>query len=237
MYVRNLPTPFSSCSNLWKQSLRTSGALFNPIAVRSEEGSCIRLLKVSASWVSISLTRPSGRKGMCSLHYFTAPTILSKSTLIDLIGVRRLVYSCGNPERVCRGQRRAGQAAGEPRTARQAGNATAASRAIRSASRPLGRRTARRERRTAGHQASRASAQGGHAPRSVGGASPNSIVDKLVGRLEEFVRNGRPIDFHSSMSSEQWTMYQDGMRDVRPVQQSNWPSVFLSQREQPACWT
>jgi hypothetical protein len=98
---------------------------------------------------------------MCSLHYFTAPTILSKSTLVDLIGVRRLVYSCGNPERVCRGQRRAGQAAGEPRTARQAGNATAASRAIRSASRPLERRTARRERRTA----SRARAQAGHAPR------------------------------------------------------------------------
>jgi hypothetical protein len=60
--------------------------------------------------------RPSDGKGMCSLHYFPSPTTLSKSTLIDLIGVRRLVYSCGNPERVCLGQRRAGQAAGEPRT-------------------------------------------------------------------------------------------------------------------------
>jgi len=30
---------------------------------------------------------------------------LSKSTPNDLSGVRRLVQSCGNPERVCRGQR------------------------------------------------------------------------------------------------------------------------------------
>jgi len=65
-------------------------------------------------------------------------------------------------------------------------------------------------------------------------ASPNSVVDKLafqslewdlMGRLEDFVRNGRPIDFHSSMSSEQWTIYQDGMRDV-----ASGPAIELAKR-------
>lgn len=53
--------------------------------------------------------------------------------------------------------------------------------------------------------------------------SPSSMVDKLafqalewdlVGKLEEFVRTGKPLDFHSSMSPEQWRIYQDAMRDV-----------------------
>ena len=65
-------------------------------------------------------------------------------------------------------------------------------------------------------------------------ASPNSVVDKLVfqllewdlmEKLEDFVRTGKPIDFHSSMSPEQWTLYQDGMRDVAAG-----PAIELAKR-------
>jgi len=53
--------------------------------------------------------------------------------------------------------------------------------------------------------------------------SRSSVVDKLafqmlewdlVGKLEDFVRTGTPLDFHSGMSAEQWRIYQDGMRDI-----------------------
>jgi SAM-dependent methyltransferase len=53
--------------------------------------------------------------------------------------------------------------------------------------------------------------------------SPSSIINKLafqvmewdlVGKLEDFVRSGKPLDFHGTMSPEQWRTYQDGMRDV-----------------------
>jgi 2-polyprenyl-3-methyl-5-hydroxy-6-metoxy-1,4-benzoquinol methylase len=65
-------------------------------------------------------------------------------------------------------------------------------------------------------------------------ASPNSVVDKLafqsvewdlMGKLEDFVRTGKPIDFHSYMSPEQWTIYQDGMRDV-----ASGPAIELAKR-------
>jgi SAM-dependent methyltransferase len=64
--------------------------------------------------------------------------------------------------------------------------------------------------------------------------SPSSIVDKLafqalewdlVGKLEDFVRTGTPLDFHGRMSAEQWRIYQDGMRDV-----SAGPAVELAQQ-------
>jgi SAM-dependent methyltransferase len=54
-------------------------------------------------------------------------------------------------------------------------------------------------------------------------SSPSSLVDKLIfqlhewdlmGNLEDFVRTGKSVDFHSSMSPAQWAVYQDGMRDV-----------------------
>jgi 2-polyprenyl-3-methyl-5-hydroxy-6-metoxy-1,4-benzoquinol methylase len=65
-------------------------------------------------------------------------------------------------------------------------------------------------------------------------ASPNSVVDKLalqlfewdlMEKLEDFVRTGKPIDLHSSMSPEQWSMYQDGMRDVAAG-----PAIELAKR-------
>jgi 2-polyprenyl-3-methyl-5-hydroxy-6-metoxy-1,4-benzoquinol methylase len=65
-------------------------------------------------------------------------------------------------------------------------------------------------------------------------SSPNSMVDKLafqsmewdlMGKLEGFVRSGQSIDFHGSMSPEQWTIYQDAMRDV-----SAGPAVELAKR-------
>lgn len=54
-------------------------------------------------------------------------------------------------------------------------------------------------------------------------SSPSSVVAKLafqsiewdlVGKIGEFVRNGKPLDFHSHMSAQEWAIYQDGMRDV-----------------------
>ena len=51
--------------------------------------------------------------------------------------------------------------------------------------------------------------------------SPDSLADKLIfqffewdllGRSEEFIRSGRPLDIHSTMDSSQWGVYQRGMR-------------------------
>jgi len=65
-------------------------------------------------------------------------------------------------------------------------------------------------------------------------ASPSSMVNKLafqmmewdlVAGLEEFVRTGKPLDFHASMSPEQWRIYQDAMRDVGAN-----PAVELAKR-------
>ncbi len=53
--------------------------------------------------------------------------------------------------------------------------------------------------------------------------SKSSMVDKLafqmmewdlVGKLEDFVRTGTPLDFHAAMTKEQWRIYQDAMRDI-----------------------
>ncbi len=64
--------------------------------------------------------------------------------------------------------------------------------------------------------------------------SPSSVVNKLafqalewdlVGELEDFVRTGKPLDFHASMSPEQWRIYQDAMRDVGAN-----PAVELAKR-------
>jgi 2-polyprenyl-3-methyl-5-hydroxy-6-metoxy-1,4-benzoquinol methylase len=50
-----------------------------------------------------------------------------------------------------------------------------------------------------------------------------SVADKLVFQitewnwmagLEEFVRSGKPLDIHKTMTPDQWRQYQDGMRDV-----------------------
>ena len=65
-------------------------------------------------------------------------------------------------------------------------------------------------------------------------SNPNSVVAKLafqsiewdiVGKLGEFVRHGKPLDFHEHMSAEEWTVYQDGMRDVAAS-----PAVELAKR-------
>ena len=65
-------------------------------------------------------------------------------------------------------------------------------------------------------------------------SNPYSVVAKLafqsiewdiVGKLGEFVRHGKPLDFHEHMSAEEWTVYQDGMRDVAAS-----PAVELAKR-------
>ena len=53
--------------------------------------------------------------------------------------------------------------------------------------------------------------------------SPTSVADKLefqliewnwMARLEDFVRTGKPIEFHANMTAHEWSMYQKGMRDM-----------------------
>ena len=65
-------------------------------------------------------------------------------------------------------------------------------------------------------------------------SSPSSVVAKLafqslewdlVGKIGEFVRNGKPLDFHSHMNAQEWAIYQDGMRDVAAN-----PAVELAKR-------
>jgi SAM-dependent methyltransferase len=65
-------------------------------------------------------------------------------------------------------------------------------------------------------------------------SSPSSVVAKLafqsiewnlVGRVGEFVRNGKPLDFHSHLNAQEWAIYQDGMRDVAAN-----PAVELAKR-------
>jgi SAM-dependent methyltransferase len=65
-------------------------------------------------------------------------------------------------------------------------------------------------------------------------SSPSSVVAKLafqsiewdlVGRIGEFVRNGKPLDFHARMNAQEWAIYQDGMRDVAAN-----PAVELAKR-------
>lgn len=54
-------------------------------------------------------------------------------------------------------------------------------------------------------------------------SSPHSIVDKMifqklewdyVHRLPEFIKTGRPLELHSTESSEEWSLYQKGMADI-----------------------
>jgi SAM-dependent methyltransferase len=47
----------------------------------------------------------------------------------------------------------------------------------------------------------------------------------LVGKIGEFVRSGKPLDFHSHMNAQEWAIYQDGMRDVAAN-----PAVELAKR-------
>jgi SAM-dependent methyltransferase len=58
------------------------------------------------------------------------------------------------------------------------------------------------------------------------GGSPHSIRDKLllqyrewdfVAHYEEFVRTGKPLDIHRSLSAEDWGLYQRGMRALAGV--------------------
>ena len=52
---------------------------------------------------------------------------------------------------------------------------------------------------------------------------PSNLVGKLrfqliewnwMGKLHEYVRTGKPINFHSNMTAYEWERYQDGMRDL-----------------------
>lgn len=52
---------------------------------------------------------------------------------------------------------------------------------------------------------------------------PSNLIGKLrfqiiewnwMANLEEFVRTGKPMDFHYKMSPEEWASYQEGMRDL-----------------------
>ncbi len=52
---------------------------------------------------------------------------------------------------------------------------------------------------------------------------PSNLVGKLrfqisewnwMSRLEEYVKTGKPMDFHAVMSKDEWSNYQDGMRDL-----------------------
>jgi 2-polyprenyl-3-methyl-5-hydroxy-6-metoxy-1,4-benzoquinol methylase len=52
---------------------------------------------------------------------------------------------------------------------------------------------------------------------------PTNIIGKLkfqvsewnwMSHLEEYVRTGKPLDLHSSLSKEEWKSYQQGMRDL-----------------------
>jgi SAM-dependent methyltransferase len=65
-------------------------------------------------------------------------------------------------------------------------------------------------------------------------SSPSSVVNKLafqsmewdiVGKTGDFVRTGKPVDFHEHMSPREWAVYQDGMRDVAAN-----PAVELAKR-------
>ncbi|SDJ30347.1 Dimerisation domain-containing protein [Bradyrhizobium sp. Rc2d] len=65
-------------------------------------------------------------------------------------------------------------------------------------------------------------------------SSPSSVVAKLafqsiewdiVGKVGEFVRNGKPLDIHAHMNAQEWAIYQDGMRDVAAN-----PAVELAKR-------
>jgi len=52
---------------------------------------------------------------------------------------------------------------------------------------------------------------------------PSNLIGKLrfqiiewnwMGKLEEYVRTGKPLNFHSTMTPDEWAHYQDGMRDL-----------------------
>jgi 2-polyprenyl-3-methyl-5-hydroxy-6-metoxy-1,4-benzoquinol methylase len=52
---------------------------------------------------------------------------------------------------------------------------------------------------------------------------PSNLIGKLrfqliewdwMAKLEDYVRTGKPLNFHSSMKSEEWAHYQAGMRDL-----------------------
>ncbi len=52
---------------------------------------------------------------------------------------------------------------------------------------------------------------------------PSNLIGKLrfqliewnwMGKLEDYVRTGKPLDFHANMSATEWAHYQEGMRDL-----------------------
>lgn len=52
---------------------------------------------------------------------------------------------------------------------------------------------------------------------------PSNLIGKLrfqllewnwMGRLEEYIRTGKPLEFHSHMRPSEWASYQEGMRDL-----------------------
>jgi SAM-dependent methyltransferase len=47
----------------------------------------------------------------------------------------------------------------------------------------------------------------------------------IAGKTGDFVRTGKPVDFHEHMSPREWAVYQDGMRDVAAN-----PAVELAKR-------
>ena len=56
--------------------------------------------------------------------------------------------------------------------------------------------------------------------------SPSSLRDAILfesvewgwlTRLDEFVLSGRPLDFHATMTDEEWGLYQRGMRAIAGI--------------------
>ncbi len=52
-------------------------------------------------------------------------------------------------------------------------------------------------------------------PANLAGKMRFQITEWLwVAHMEEFVRTGKPLDFHQKMNAQEWTDYQQGMRDL-----------------------
>jgi SAM-dependent methyltransferase len=56
--------------------------------------------------------------------------------------------------------------------------------------------------------------------------SPTSLYDAIcfecvewewLGQLEQFIRDGKPLDFHAMMNADQWALYQRGMRAIAGI--------------------
>jgi hypothetical protein len=77
------------------------------------------------------------------------------------------------------------------------------------------------------------------------GAS-QSLQDKMllqflewdfVEHVGDFVRTGQPLDFHATMTAEEWGTYQRGMRSVLRPGRRRWQGGRRCRRERGTCWT